>query len=113
MIDLYMILIVNLYNIMTNNNNNESSDYNDHNESLIEAVICGNPTSNLTNLNQLFYFGSAPAVTTYQSTAQVTCTNGWKWTDGTFGPKAMSCGANALWSFAGTCACINLPHCFD
>ena len=71
-----------------------------------KAVDCGSPTSNLTNLKQVYVTGTQPGLTTYQSTSAVVCIPGWIWSDGSAGSKTITCAATASWSTFSTCTSI-------
>ncbi len=78
-------------------------DESERKNNLSAAVDCGQPTSNLTSLNQIYLTGTQPGATTYQSTSAVVCIPGWKWSDGSVGSKTLTCAASARWNTFSTC----------
>ncbi len=65
------------------------------------GVDCGNPTNNLTLLNQNLLTGSI-SDTIYLANSFITCLKGFQWSDG-MQFKNISCGANGAWVFQASC----------
>ncbi len=66
------------------------------------AVNCGDPTSNITNMNNEFETGTKPNPTTYQSSSTLRCRAEYKYADGS-SSKSINCQANGAWSSFTTC----------
>ena len=63
---------------------------------------CGDPTSNVTNMNHEFQSGSAPSPSIYQKTSTLRCRAGYRFADG-FSSKVITCQANGAWSAFTAC----------
>ena len=67
----------------------------------LKGINCGDPTSNLSQINKLFQSGSLPSLTNYLSTVQIVCTSGYQWSDTSV--KTMNCTASGTWSLIVDC----------
>ncbi len=63
---------------------------------------CGNPTVNITNMNNEYLTGTPPGPSTYQSTSNLRCRAGYKFGDGS-ASKLITCQANGAWSTLTAC----------
>ena len=64
---------------------------------------CGNPTANLTALNQDTVSGLTTQINGDSGT--IKCKVGYKWTDGSL-TKTLSCSASGTWNFPAGCVCM-------
>ncbi len=66
------------------------------------VVDCGDPSSNLSITNKIYYTGSPPLITKYLQSIEISCAMGYLYLDGSF-RKNQSCSENGVW--LATIAC--------
>ncbi len=67
-----------------------------------QGMDCGDPTTNLTSLNQEFASGTSPGSTAYPTTFIVKCRTGYMFPDGTTS-KNMISNRDGSWGYQPTC----------
>ena len=67
-----------------------------------QGMDSGDPTTNLTSLNQEFASGTAPGSTIYPATFTVKCKTGFMFPDGTTS-KTMTTNVDGSWGYQVAC----------
>ncbi len=63
---------------------------------------CGDPTFNLTMQNKLYFTGSPPGSSTYQSQATIICIVGYRFSD-MIVAKLITCDSKGDWNYNQLC----------
>ncbi len=77
----------------------------------ILAVDCGDPTMNISLAKIEYLSGSSSGLLTYQSSKQLTCQPGFRWSD-SFSVKNITCQANQIWTSIIPCIGKNRKKLF-
>ncbi len=72
------------------------------------GIQCGDPSENMSILNQLYSYGSPPSAFTFLETASLKCLYGFRWTDSLYPLiRVITCLETAIWNPVPACIRID------